>query len=154
MRMPNLYEPEWEADRDAPPFRWQRARLGAQAGAKDLGASLFEVPPGAATFPLHAHYNNEELLIVVAGRPTLTTLDGERELAPGEVVACPPGRPGAHRLDNRTEEPVRVLVVSTMRTPEINEMFESGQFWLRDYVPGTAPPAEGALDVWVNPSST
>jgi uncharacterized cupin superfamily protein len=151
--MPNLYEPEWEADRDAPPFRWQRARLGAQAGARDLGASLFEVPPGAATFPLHAHYNNEELLIVVAGRPTLTTLDGERELAPGEVVACPPGREGAHRLDNRTEEPVRVLVVSTMRAPEINEMFETSQFWLRDYVPGTPPP-EGGLDVWTSPSST
>jgi uncharacterized cupin superfamily protein len=152
--MPNLNEPEWEADRDDPPFRWRRARLAAQAGARDLGASLFEVPPGAATFPLHAHYNNEELLIVVAGRPTLTTLDGERELAPGEVLAFPPGRSGAHRLDNRTGEPIRVLVVSTMRSPEINEMLETNQFWLRDYVPGSVPPSEGALDVWAKPSST
>ena len=150
--MPNLYEPEWEGDRDAPPFRWRRARLAAQAGAQDLGASLFEVPPGAATFPLHAHFSNEELLIVVAGRPTLTTLDGERELAPGEVVSFLAGRGGAHRLDNRTEEPVRVLVVSTMRAPEINEMFETSQFWLRDYVPGTAPP-EGGLDVWIDSST-
>ena len=152
-RMPNLYEPTWEADRDAPPFRWRRARLAAQAGARDLGASLFEVPAGAATFPLHAHYNNEELLIVVAGRPTLTTLDSERELAPGDVVSFVPGRAGAHRLDNRTEEAVRVLVVSTMRAPEINEMFETDQFWLRDYVPGTAPPADGALDVWIDSST-
>jgi uncharacterized cupin superfamily protein len=105
------------------------------------------VPPGAATFPLHAHYANEELLIVVEGRPTLTTLDGERELAPGEVVAFPAGRAGAHRLDNRSDAPVRVLLVSTMRAPEINEMFETGQFWVRDYVPGTEPP-DGALDTW------
>jgi DNA-binding transcriptional LysR family regulator len=83
--MPNLYEPEWEADRDEPPFRWRRARLAAQAGASDLGASLFEVPAGAATFPLHAHYNNEELVLFLAGRPTLTPLAGARELAPGEV---------------------------------------------------------------------
>ena len=45
--MTNLYEPEWDAERDAEPFRWKRARLGRQTGARDLGASLFEVPPGA-----------------------------------------------------------------------------------------------------------
>src|SRR4051812_47864423 len=135
--MANVFEPEWDAERDAEPFRWSRARLGRQAGARDLGASLFEVPPGAATFPLHAHYANEELLIVVAGRPTLTTGDGERELAPGEVVAFPAGREGAHRLDNRSGEPFRVLLVSTMRAPEINEMFETGERWVRDYAPGT-----------------
>ena len=87
----NVFEPEWDAERDAPPFRWRRARLGKQAGARDLGASLFEVPPGAATFPLHAHFANEELLVVLSGRPTLTTRAGERELAPGEVVAFPAG---------------------------------------------------------------
>ena len=144
--MPNFLEPEWDAERDAPPFGWRRAFLARQAGSRDLGASLFEVPPGAATFPLHAHFNNEELLFVLSGRPTLTTREGERELAPGEVVAFPPGRAGAHRLDNRGEEPVRVLLVSTMRAPEINEMFEDGEFWLRDYVPGTEPPPN-ALDV-------
>ncbi len=143
--MPNFYDPEWDAERDAAPFQWTRARLGRQAGARDLGASLFEVPPGAATFPLHAHFANEELLFVVAGRPTLTTPDGERELAPGEVVAFPAGREGAHRLDNRSAEPVRVLLVSTMRAPEINLMLETNELWVRDYVPGTDPP-EGALD--------
>src|SRR5215204_768970 len=107
--MPNLFEPDWDAERDDPPFRWRRARLARQAGARDLGASLFEVPPGAATFPLHAHFANEELLVVLAGRPTLTTRDAKRELAPGEVVAFPAGLAGAHRLDNTTDEVVRIL---------------------------------------------
>jgi uncharacterized cupin superfamily protein len=145
----NVFEPDWDAERDAPPFRWKRAKLGQQAGARELGASLFEVPPGGATFPLHAHFANEELLVVLSGRPTLTTHAGERELAPGEVVAFPAGEAGAHRLDNRSDEPVRVLLVSTMRAPEINRMYETGQFWLRDYVPGTDPP-EGGLDVWTS----
>jgi uncharacterized cupin superfamily protein len=148
--MTNLHEPEWDAERDAAPFRWKRALLGRQAGARDLGASLFEVAPGGATFPLHAHFANEELLVVLSGRPTLTTRDSERELALGEVVAFPAGLEGAHRLDNRSEEPVRVLIVSTMRAPEINAMLEDGKYWLRDYVPGTSPP-EGALDVWTTP---
>jgi uncharacterized cupin superfamily protein len=145
--MPNLFEPDWDAERDDPPFRWRRARLGRQAGARDLGASLFELPPGAATFPLHAHYANEELLVVLAGRPMLTELDGAtRELAPGDVVACPPGREGAHRVDNRTDEPARVLIVSTMKAPEINEMLEDGSFWVRDYAPGLTPD-DPTLDV-------
>ncbi|MEA2418130.1 MAG: hypothetical protein QOE60_336 [Thermoleophilaceae bacterium] len=147
MAMPNLFEPDWDAERDDPPFRWRRAQLGQQAGARQLGASLFELEPGAASSPLHAHYSNEELLVVVAGRPTLTAGDGAtRELEPGDVVAFPAGREGAHRVDNHTDEPARVLILSTMKAPEINEMLEDGTFWVRDYVPGTFPDDAG-LDV-------
>ena len=138
--MANVFTPDWDAERDEPPFRWRRAKLGQQAGAQELGASLFEVPPGGATFPLHAHYANEELLIVLSGRPTLTGLDGDsRELEAGDVVACPAGRAGAHRLDNETGESVRILIVSTMKAPEINEMLEDNSFWVRDYAPGRTP---------------
>jgi uncharacterized cupin superfamily protein len=145
--MANVFEPDFDAERDEPPFCWQRARLGHQAGARELGASLFEVPPGAATFPLHAHYANEELLIVLSGHPTLTGLDGaSRQLEAGELVACPAGRAGAHRLDNQTDEPVRILIVSTMKAPEINEMLEDNSFWVRDYAPGRTPDDPG-LDV-------
>jgi uncharacterized cupin superfamily protein len=144
---PNAFEPEWDAERDEPPFVWKRARLGRQAGSRELGASLFEVAPGAGTFPLHAHFANEELLVVLAGRPTLRTPESRRELAPGEVVAFPAGEAGAHRLDNHTDEPVRLLVVSTMRAPEINLMYEQGRYWLRDYAPGADPP-DDAFDVW------
>jgi uncharacterized cupin superfamily protein len=145
--MPNVFEPDWDSGRDEAPFRWRRARLGRQAGARDLGASLFEVPPGGATFPLHAHYANEEMIVVLAGRLSLTRPDGAVEgLEPGDVVACPAGREGAHRLDNTSDEPARVLIVSTMRAPEINEMFEEGTFWVRDYAPGLEPE-EHSLDV-------
>jgi uncharacterized cupin superfamily protein len=149
-RMANVYEPEWDVERDEPPYRWRRSRIGRQAGARQLGASLFEVAPGASTFPLHIHHANEEMLVVVAGRPTLQTLSEARQLAVGEVVACPAGREGAHRLTNDTDEPVRVLIVSTMHAPDINEFPETGEFWVRDYVPGTDPP-DGALDVHTRP---
>lgn len=145
--MANVFKPEFDAERDEPPFRWRRAKLAKQAGARELGASLFEVPAGAATFPLHAHYANEELLIVLSGRPTLTGRDGDsRELEPGEVVAFPAGRAGAHRLDNETGEPFRILIVSTMKAPEINEMLEDESFWVRDYAPGRSPD-DDSLDV-------
>jgi hypothetical protein len=56
--MANLFEPDFDAEQDEPPFTWRRARLGRQAGAEALGASLFELPPGASSFPLHVHHAN------------------------------------------------------------------------------------------------
>lgn len=140
--MANLYEPDWDVEQDRPPFTWKRARLGKQAGSERLGASLFELPPGASTFPLHAHWGNEELLIVLAGRPTLRGADSERELAPGDVLACPIGRDGAHRVDNRSDEPVRVLVVSTMIGPDVVEQLDSGKVLARSFPPGADPPPD------------
>jgi uncharacterized cupin superfamily protein len=144
--VPNLYEPEFDVEQDAPPYVWRRARLGRAAGAQRLGASLFAVPPGGTTFPLHAHLHNEELLVVVAGTPTLRTLDGERVLAAGEVVAFPAGRAGAHELRNDADQEARLLIVSTMVAPEVNVFPDTGELWVRDYVPGTDAP-EGAFDV-------
>jgi uncharacterized cupin superfamily protein len=146
--MANIYEPEYDVERDEAPYVWKRARLGRMAGSEKLGASLFALPPGSATFPLHAHLHNEELLVVVAGTPTLRTLDDapQRMLAPGDVVAFPAGRAGAHELSNRSPQPVSLLIVSTMLTPEVNLFPDTDELWVRDYVPGTDAPA-GAFDV-------
>jgi uncharacterized cupin superfamily protein len=122
--------------------------VGRQAGARELGASVFELPPGASTFPLHAHYANEELLLVLAGRPTLRTIDGERDLDEGDVVSFPTGRDGAHRVDNRTDAAVRVLVVSTMVGPDVVEHIESEKVYARSYAPGADPPPD-AVEVMV-----
>jgi uncharacterized cupin superfamily protein len=148
--MANVFDPDFDIERDDGEYRWRRAKLGAQAGSERLGLSLFELAPGAATFPLHAHFHNEELLIVLAGRPTLRTLEDTRTLAEGEVVAFPAGRRGAHHLRNDTGEPIRVLIASTMLAPEINEFPDTGEIWVRDYVPGHDPP-NGALDVHLQP---
>ena len=39
-----------------------------------------------------------------------------------------------------------MLILSTMKAPEINEMLEDGSFWVRDYAPGLFPEDPG-LDV-------
>ena len=137
--MPNVFEPRWDAEQERSPFRWKRARIGRQAGSQKLGASLYELPAGASSWPLHIHHANEELIVVLAGRPTLRTLEGERQMEPGEVVACPAGRRGGHRLENRTSETARVLVVSTMIAPELNEYPDSGKLWGRSSAPGAQP---------------
>ncbi|MEZ5101822.1 MAG: cupin domain-containing protein, partial [Thermoleophilia bacterium] len=91
----NIDQPTWDQELDRERYRWKRAYVGRQAGCAQLGASLYEVPPGAEAFPLHAHMANEELMIVLTGRPTLRTVDGERGRAPGAGGGCAGGGGGA-----------------------------------------------------------
>lgn len=114
----NIHEPVFDEPREYEGFRCLRARLGRQAGTERLGLSLFEVPPGQAAYPYHFHLAEEELLVVLSGQPSLRTTDGWCELEPGEVLAFPIGKRGAHQLVNRTTEPVRFLAFSNQQ-PDI-----------------------------------
>jgi uncharacterized cupin superfamily protein len=134
--MANVFEPEFDSDQERPGFSYRRAKLGSQVGAEKLGASLYEIPPGEATFPYHVHTANEELLIVLDGRPSLRTAAGWRELDHGEVVAFPAGEEGGHQVANRSDLPARVLVVSTMIAPEVNLYPDSGKAMAATRAPG------------------
>jgi uncharacterized cupin superfamily protein len=131
----NVFEPDWK-DRDDRGLVGRTARVGAQAGAERLGATMYEIAPGSVGSPLHAHHANEEMIIVLAGSPLLRTPDGERRLATGEVVACLAGRQGAHQVVNDSNQPVRVLVVSTMIYPEVVEMLDSDKILAQSAPPG------------------
>jgi uncharacterized cupin superfamily protein len=100
-------------------YRRPEVQIGPRVGASRLGATLYELPPGQRTSPYHYEYNNEEWLVVVEGRPTLRTPAGERELRPGDLVAFPEGPAGAHAVSNRTDERVRVVLLSTKRRPAV-----------------------------------
>jgi uncharacterized cupin superfamily protein len=85
-----------------------------------LGASVYELGPGNFNV-YHFHHGAEELLIVLRGRPTLKTQEGERLLAEGEVVHFPTGPDGAHGVRNDTDEPVRYVVAGIRVLPEVVE---------------------------------
>ena len=92
----------------------------------DLGASLYELGPGNSVV-YHYHHGSEELLIVLRGRPTLRTPEGERQLAAGEVVHFPTGPGGAHGLRNDTDEPARYVVAGIRVSPEVAEYPDHGK---------------------------
>jgi len=85
-----------------------------------LGATLYELDPGKWVI-YHAHHGSEELLLVLRGRPTLRSPQGERQLEEGDVVSFPPGPEGAHGLRNDTDEPVRYVMAGTRVSPEVVE---------------------------------
>jgi uncharacterized cupin superfamily protein len=116
-------QPVWDPDK----FPGRRvAPVGAQAGARELAANVYELDPGGVGSPLHAHYANEELLLVLAGTPSLRGPDGTQLLSAGAVVAFPRGQSGLHSLVNRSDAPVRYLVVSTANRPDIVEYPDTG----------------------------
>ena len=128
----NLHGDEWDREEDRPGWRSKDAWVGRRIGAELLGGSLYELAPGDRLYPYHTHHANEEWLLVVRGEPTLRTPDGEQPLREGDVVAFPRGEDGLHQVLNRTETPIRVLMLSSMIAPDIVDYPDSGKLGARD----------------------
>lgn len=127
----NLGGDNWDGTEDRPGWKSKDGWVGAHIGAELIGGSLYELEPGNRLWPYHTHHANEEWLLVVRGRPTLRTAEGEQELDEGDVVAFPRGEAGLHQVINRTETPIRVLMLSTMIAPDIVEYRDSGKVGAR-----------------------
>ena len=113
----NVWSDAWDPDED---WSGGGARSKRLPRGEQLGASVYELGPGN-WIPFHFHHASEELLVVLRGRPTLRTGEGSSLLAEGEVVHFPVGPDGAHALVNDTDQPVRYLMTSTLRSPEVAE---------------------------------
>ncbi len=115
----NVFDDEWgEQQEDWSGGGAKSKRLVGRGPV--LGASVYELGPGNFAV-YHYHHGSEELLVVLRGRPTLRTPDGERVLAEGEAIHFPTGPDGAHAVRNDTDEPVRFIVAGTRVVPEVVE---------------------------------
>ena len=114
----SVFGEEWDAEDDWSGGGAKSRRLVGRGPA--LGASVYELGAGNSVV-YHFHHGSEELLIVLRGRPTLRTPDGERQLGEGEVVHFPVGPDGAHGLRNDTDAPARFVVAGIRVSPEVVE---------------------------------
>jgi len=120
----NVFADDWQLLDDWSGGGAKSTRL-VQPG-HDLGASMYELGPGKTT-AYHYHHGSEELLIVLRGRPTLRTAEGERQLAEGEAIHFTTGPEGAHGLRNDTDEPVRFVIAGVRVSPEVVEYPDTKQ---------------------------
>ena len=101
-------------------FRYRRKSFTAVAEMRQLGASLYELGPGASAFPRHYHCANEEAIYVLEGEGVLSIGAAEEVLmGAGDFAALPRGSEYAHRLRNSGEQPLRYLCFSTMIEPDV-----------------------------------
>jgi uncharacterized cupin superfamily protein len=123
----NLFGGEWDEDPFGRQDGWVANQRMLVPRGHSLGMSLYELAPRQTQSPYHFHHAQDELILVLGGRPTLRTPGGERELQPGDFVHFPKGPEGAHQVVNRTDEPALYVVGSDRVYPEVCEYPDSGK---------------------------
>ena len=90
------------------------------SGGNQTVVAFYTLPPGKSAYPFHYHTANEEVFYIISGNATLETFEREIPLCPGDVIVCPAGKAGAHKLTNASEtEDLVYLDVDTNNTPDI-----------------------------------
>jgi uncharacterized cupin superfamily protein len=140
-RLNFLHDDPWDQVNDdlGIRVRW----FGHRFGTDMLGASLRELQPGSPGGSMHMHYGVEEMFFVLSGTPTVRTPDGEEQLSAGDVVYFAEGRDGLHTFSNPTDEPVRMLGISTKRFPDVVAYPEQGYAWVATRHPERGVPEGG-----------
>jgi uncharacterized cupin superfamily protein len=126
----NVFGEEWE--NSYPAAEGYRANY-KRVKAGDLALGVYELFPGQTQCPYHFHHGNDELLLVLKGRPTLRTPEGDVELEPGDAVPFPAGPAGAHQMVNRGDEPAHYVIAARHVSPEIVEYPDSGKLAAMSY---------------------
>jgi uncharacterized cupin superfamily protein len=127
----NLNGDRWDRQEDRDGWRSKDAWVGHHIGAELLGGSMYELEGGNKLWPFHTHHANEEWVVVLRGTPTLRTHEGEQLLQEGDVVCFPRGKDGAHQIINRSEGSIRVLMLSSLVSPDIVEYLDTGKIGAR-----------------------
>ena len=108
----NIFTATLDEPLDEHGFR-HRAATARLDGAARIRAIVYAAEAGVPIWPYHFHRGLDELLYVIGGAPVLREPDGERALAPGELVRFGPGPDGAHTLSG----PGRFVIFSGEHGP-------------------------------------
>ncbi|MEM8570596.1 MAG: cupin domain-containing protein [Pseudomonadota bacterium] len=88
----------------------EKRALGNAFGLTKFGVNLTRLAPGAQSALMHVHSEQEELVYILEGHPSLVTPQATVELAPG-MCAGFPANGIAHHLVNRTDRFVVYLEI-------------------------------------------
>jgi uncharacterized cupin superfamily protein len=125
----NLADARMEAHAHGALFAGRTARIGTALGARRLGYSLTEVPPGKRAWPFHRHHGVEEMFFILEGAGSLRWDAETFPLRAGDCVCAPAGGP-AHQIINTSDTPLRYLAVSSISGTDIADFPDSGKLVL------------------------
>jgi uncharacterized cupin superfamily protein len=92
-----------------------------------FGAHVETLSPGAATSRRHWHEKEDEFLYVLEGEATVIDNDGEHVLHPGDAAVWPFGVANAHHVVNRSDRPLRHLIVGSRVEGDVVHYPDSGE---------------------------
>lgn len=140
MTRQNLHSGLWDGDDQDP---GTRRRVFWRPDDARMGATLYELAPGAPESRMHMHFGAEEVFFVLRGRPLFRNQHGTEALAPGDFVSCPEGRAGMHTFSNPAAEPAEILALSAGSFPDVVAYPEDGYAWVATRDPDPALLAQG-----------
>ena len=95
------------------------AEVGFTIGARRLGYRVTTLAPGKRFCPLHTHAQEEELLFVLDGEPSVRTATETIRCRKGDFVAFPVGETGTHQVRNDSDAPATFILLARTEFPEI-----------------------------------
>jgi uncharacterized cupin superfamily protein len=123
----NLSELEAQKQEKGKRFGSAFKPLGAATGARGIGCSWYEVPPGRTAYPAHYHCANEEAVFILEGEGTLRIGNERVAIRPGDYMTFPTGPDTAHQLLNTGTVPLRYLALSTLNNVDVVGYPDSGK---------------------------
>ncbi|MEJ6392817.1 cupin domain-containing protein [Gymnodinialimonas sp. 2305UL16-5] len=124
--MPRVDYPKIEEGEDEI-GRFRAELLSDAGGLTQFGAFVETLWPGGASSKLHWHRSEDEMIYVLDGVVTLIEGDGVTDLHAGQAATFKAGVAVGHRLENRSDMPVRYFVVGTRSGDDVVTYSETGE---------------------------
>ncbi len=84
---------------------------------KHSQVSFYELPPRHSNYPYHYHFDRDEVFYIISGEGVVKTPEGDRPVHAGDLIFCPAGEGGAHRITNTSETETMVYIDFDTLTP-------------------------------------
>ncbi len=127
-------------------FAAKLGRIGPMVGAKNMGCMLTIVPPGKRAFPYHAHFNADEMMVILEGQADYRFGEDTYPVKTGDVLGAPPGGAEvAHQLINTGQMDLKYLAFSTNGEHSIVVYPDSDKFLVSTGIPKDGSPADAAF---------
>ncbi|MEA2218565.1 MAG: hypothetical protein QOJ35_1191 [Solirubrobacteraceae bacterium] len=119
-------------------LRYERERLAAAAGARDVGLSRYRIAPGRRAMPLHVHADEEEIFFVLAGSGLSWQDDAVHEVRAGDAIVHRASEE-AHTIIAGDEE-LDVLAFGSGSPTGLTQLPRAGVTWVgARWLPPDAP---------------
>lgn len=97
-------------------------------GESQCYVCIYELPPEKEACPYHFHAANTEVFYIISGEGEFRTPEGRRAVRQGDVIVCPKGSGGAHKIINTSKtEKLVYLDSDTENTPDVVTYPDSGK---------------------------
>ncbi|GLS87565.1 hypothetical protein GCM10010873_25390 [Cypionkella aquatica] len=102
-------------------------QLSTAGGLTQFGAYIEVLAPGAWSSDRHWHSAEDEFLFVLEGLGTLHDDAGMQDLHAHDAICWRHGAPNGHRIGNRSDAPLRYLIVGSRALEDVCTYPDSGR---------------------------